>query len=217
MALLSRFPKLGQLSVYDTRKELNFKTLVSDFDKLVVDPYVKEGYRKKHILRAKYTKNGLEKVPLRPLFQSKDTNPTHGNIIRIYPEVVSDSPDTIDNILHLFIKLTNMPLNETILFQEQRVQCDNMLTGLPSVENWHKDSVSKVGIICVSRENIVGGINQFRVNNDQANVLSKVLLPGFMAVFEDDQIQHRVTPIRPLDKSKQGYRDVILLAYGNGI
>lgn len=90
MALLSSYPRFN-LRIYDVRKVFDFPSLKKDFRNLTVDPYVKEGFRKKHITRFKNTHTGLVKLPHTSLFQSIEINPTHGNIERIYPEYNSDN------------------------------------------------------------------------------------------------------------------------------
>ena len=55
--------------------KVNLNGLRNDFNGLKRDPYIKEGYRWKHIVRFQLTKNGLVKAEHGPLFQSKKHNP----------------------------------------------------------------------------------------------------------------------------------------------
>lgn len=210
--LLTRIPHLGNLAIIDMRKQHRIHMLKNDFDRLTVDPYIKEGYRHKHIVRYIYKASSLYvKQPLAPLLQSSKVNPVHGDIAREYPEYITYVPSTIVDILDAFVLHADIPRGGQILVQAQRVTCSAHMTGLPSVENWHRDGVEKIGIICISRHNIKGGLNQFK--KDDEDVTSYMLEPGVMVVFEDAEIKHRVTPIYSADASSIGYRDVLLLGY----
>lgn len=209
-AIISKYPRFG-MYVGDVRKLINIPSLKKDFENLGTDKYVKEGYRKKHIVRYKHTADGFVKEQHRPLFQSGYVNPTHGDIHREYPEYVSEHTNTL---LTVFTNMAKVPIDNIILLQAQRIICTKDLIGLPSVENWHRDGVEKVGIICVDRCNIEGGVNQFRSMQDPTDILSETLFPGFMVVFDDHKLYHRVTPIKPKDQTQIGYRDVLLMSYG---
>jgi hypothetical protein len=54
-------------------------------------------------------------------------------------------------------------------------------------------------------------MSEFR--NATGDILRLELSPGYLAVFEDVNVQHRVTSITPIDAHIESYRDVILLAY----
>jgi len=213
MALVSSHSTFGNLKVYDVRSVVNVHHLKPDFNSLKTDKYISEGYRKKHIIRLKYENKKYVKLPLQPLVQSSRVNPTHGNIEREYPEIVPSHPETYRRILNMFVKAGRVPDGGTILMQTQRVICNDMLVGQPSVEGWHRDGVESIGILCVDRHNIKGGVNEFMNSNQK--VIQKELSPGYFAVFDDRCVKHRVTPIMPFDTSfdHHGYRDVVLLAY----
>jgi hypothetical protein len=116
-------------------------------------------------------------------------------------------------LVALFQQKANVPSGQNLLIQAQRITCDANNAGLPSVEGWHRDGVEKIGIVCMNRSNITGGINQFRANDKKEVVISVSLAVGTMVIFEDDQVEHRVTPIHTEDPVTPGYRDVMLFAY----
>jgi hypothetical protein len=211
MTLVYHNKSFGNLRIYDIDKYINVNKLVPTFDKLKIDPYVKEGFRRKHITR--YNSRTLKPSEEQTiLYQSKTVNPTHGDIERVYPKFITDEKKIVEDILQNFKRMAHVPYGEEILFQAQRITCTEKLEGLPSVEDWHRDGVKTIGIICVSRHNIKGGINEFKVPNTKI-IIEKLLLPGYFAVFDDTEVMHRVTPINPEDKKREGYRDVILVAY----
>ncbi|PNH10540.1 hypothetical protein TSOC_002728 [Tetrabaena socialis] len=134
-----------------------------DFRDLTQDPYVAEGFRRKHIVRYRVLKKSdgcpsrteLLELPQQPLFQGKRFNPVHGGIHRAYPLFTPNLHSMM--IIKEFVKQTRVQEGACILVQAQRITCTSSQEGQPSVENWHQDDVDEVGILCVTRKNIVGG------------------------------------------------------------
>jgi len=205
MAMIFSYPKFGNLKIYDVKNKT--KGVSEDFKNLTVDPYVKEGYRRKHISRFHFDGKSYVEKENAALYQSSLINPTHGNIKRVYPSYKPSQQDDLLDVLRFFTEVTDMPPDQNILVQAQRITCERDKEGLPSVENWHRDGVTKIGILCVDRNNISGGINEFRQDED---VLSIMMMPGHFVVFQDADIMHRVTPIT---SDSYGHRDVMLFAY----
>lgn len=186
-----------------------------DFEKLQKDRYVSAGFRYKHIVRFKYTKdNEFVRQPLAPLYQPLIVNPTHGNIPRYYPEYEPEYPEEIEKVLAHFVVEAKAPVDSVILFQAQRIICSHNLIGDPSVEGWHRDGVDKVGVMCVDRHNINGGVNLFRrTDGSRPRQFKMILDPGHLIVFDDRQCMHRVTSIMPADQDEVGWRDVFLMSF----
>ena len=189
---------------------VNLNKLRKDFVNLTRDPYIKEGYRWKHIVRFQLTDSGLVKSVHGPLFQSASYNPVHGNISREYPEYKPNEESM--KIINDFVKLSSPKLGDEILVQAQRVTCKKNFIGLPSVEDWHRDGVHIVGVFSVSRNQVRGGISEFR-DEEKKLFFSKILEPGYLALFEDAKMEHRVTPIEVEKGFEFGFRDVMLLAH----
>lgn len=206
--------KYGKATVYDIRESINLSVFKTDFDNLQIDPYVKQGFRRKHI--ARFDVNRLD-VHQRLddddiLFQSSKHNPTHGDQKRKYPRFTTTNASAqleLKNTVQLFVDIAKV--SGDVLFQAQRITCTPGKEGLPSVENWHHDGVIKIGIICVERSNVSGGRNEFR--HPDGDIIGIDLPVGHMIVFEDEIIEHRVTPIHVEDDVNDGFRDVILFGF----
>lgn len=215
MSLIYSTKANGNLKIFDVRAHVNLQHVVPAFQRLKVDPYIPEGYRRKHIAWFKGGKGThLERLDRSTLFQSSTINSVHGGLVRDYPQIVCND-QVMYRILDLFLSLTSTP-NATefeVLVQFQRITAWPDKQGKPSVEGWHKDGVDQIGIICVGRENVVGGINQFRNSKDEnGEILTKELSPGYMVIFDDDLVYHRVTELECADaRYYEGHRDVILL------
>ena len=209
--LLSQHPFIGNLRVYDITKTVNIHRLKPDFETLTTDKYVPEGFRKKHIQRLHRLNERYQKIPHQPLYQSSQVNPTHGNINRVYPEYIAHDQNEILKLVDFFIQKNPIPDNASFLVQAQRIICNNDLVGHPSVEGWHRDGVAFIGIACIDRQNIKGGISEF-LDNKTGKIEQLLLQPGQIVIFNDTEVKHRVTPITTKEKN-EGHRDVILMSY----
>jgi hypothetical protein len=208
------FQEMGNLRIYDIRRSVSLKKVQHEFRNLTQDKYVPEGFRRKHIIRyIYYPSNHFYQKPNQPLYQNNTINPTHGDIEREYPEFDPKYRGDFYKILYLFKHFANLKGGEHILVQAQRITCSPESSGLPSVEGWHRDGVDGIGVLCVNRYNIVGGINEFRHNESPDRKISYMMQPGQFAVFDDDSIMHRVTPIISADGINPGYRDVMLFGF----
>ena len=150
--IVHRYPRYG-LKLLHIGQQVNVSALAPDFERLSVDPYVKEGFRHKHIgwfLRtaARICFDGssadggrsaqaigrqagatdplipaalaaFERLPNMPLFQSSEFNPMHGDLARLYPDLVPHDPRTMESLLALFAKHAEVPIGETVLLQYQ--------------------------------------------------------------------------------------------------
>ena len=82
----------------------------------------------------------------------------------------------------------------TFLYVHQiRVECnENNVNPIP--EGIHKDGYEFVGIYCVSRENIEGGVTQL-YDNDMNHILTCVLEQNQGIIINDTKYYHSITPI----------------------
>ena len=181
------------------------------WNKVPKDPYVKEGFRYKAISRYKITHGKFEKCAHRPLFQSKNFNPTHGDIHRIYDEIEHE-PFGIRLMTLMFMDMCNIDDEKEVLVQAQRVRTDaSGLLGHPSIEGFHQDDVSHVGIMCVDRHQISGGVTQISSTKNGDSILySGILESGNMIILDDKKVYHYTTPIHVEKGKSEGHRDVLL-------
>ncbi|PNH04445.1 hypothetical protein TSOC_009402 [Tetrabaena socialis] len=186
-----------------------------DFDALTPDPYVPAGFRRKHIVRYIVLERSgdlleLGELPMRPLFQDRRHNPVHGDLHRVYPRFTPSAATRA--LVEGFVRTAGLERGTSVLVQAQRITCSTGQEGLPSVEDWHQDGVDGVGVCCVARENIQGGASQFK-DLDGNLILSDVLRPSELLLFDDAHVKHRVTPIR-VRSPGSGHRDVLLFSHG---
>lgn len=218
MALFTNVKSMG-LKLYDVRAHVNLSRFRPEFARLELDPYVKEGFRRKRILWLNHQivgngsgrRHEYDLIDKNVLFQDEKTNPVHGGIEREYARIGSWKVEngTMKKMLDLFVKEAGVRDGADMLVQFQRVTCLPGAKGQPSVEGWHVDKCETIGVICVDRENVAGGVSQFK--ND-VECFQTELAPGFLVVFKDKAVMHRVTEIESCDGINPGFRDVILIA-----
>jgi hypothetical protein len=90
-----------------------------------------------------------------------------------------------------------------------RVEVNNdSVTPVP--EGIHQDGYNYVGIMCVSRNNIQGGVNKI-YTLDEEEIYNKVLDEGEMIIMNDRKVKHYVSNITRKDSLMKGYRDILVM------
>ena len=196
------------LQVRYFENEIDIDSLKKTFNELSCDPYVKQGFRYKNIVRVIHIDGDIIETEHGPLYQSGAINPTHGDLFRIYPKLVIT--DSINKIIKYFIQESHIKDGEEILVQAQRITTSQTMQGQPAVEGFHRDGVKILAVFCVARENIEGGISQFKMSKNNTIYSEMLLKPGHMVIADDTRNFHYATPIVQIDNMKPAYRDVIL-------
>lgn len=201
-----------QYSIDSTFKKNICDDLKSSFNELSNDTY----YNNKR-LRAfsllKINNNDLEIMGNMNFYQSSNYNNFNGNKLRKYDNIQT-------NVLYNsnFIEIINLFKNyveneykdrvEYVQAHQIRVYCskDNVL---PVPEGIHRDGFNIVGIICINRYNINGGINII-YDNSQNLIHSVELKEGEMVILNDKECMHNVTEINLLNNNDEGFRDIFV-------
>ncbi|WP_040899739.1 2OG-Fe dioxygenase family protein [Xenococcus sp. PCC 7305] len=198
------------------------------FDNLIGDQYLEDNYRFRRLSRFKIDErpcrgslgkgtrefdNKIVKLPHNYLFQSSDYNPILGDVVREYPEIEAElikQKDFKKIILEFyeFCKLCSQ-FNEIAVHQIRTITSESNI-GEPAPEGVHQDGVDLVGIFCVNRENITGGVTKLSQSKNGSPVLTKILNPGEFLVFADSQFWHYTSPITT-KSTGTGVRDVFVL------
>jgi hypothetical protein len=192
---------------------LDVSALQPYYDRLPLDPYVKEGFRFKQLSRVRWINGAVVVQPHRPLFQSKQYNPTHGGIERNYEPIPADAfrlPALISLLSHFASTFPEAATRETII-QFQRIRTLGAHAGLPAVEGWHQDDVDGLAIALVNMRGCSGAVSGLKDLGGRM-VFEKVLAPGELLLVNDRLHFHYTSPILPNDPSVEGTRDVVLLS-----
>jgi hypothetical protein len=205
---------VGDFALFATAHWLDLAAIQSRFDAVPLDPYVADGYRFKSIARISVNSHVVKANAHEPLFQSKQYNPTHGDIVREYPQIAPDLLAALTDVIRLFATAARLTSTDEILVQAQRIKTGDATVGLPAVEGFHQDDVDLVGLLVVSRHEISCGHSFLsRTRGTEQTVFAGELAPGDLLVFNDRALFHYTSPIHPLDAGSVGHRDVVLLAW----
>ena len=94
-----------------------------------------------------------------------------------------------------------------ILIHQIRVIIDDN-NNIVTPEGIHQDGYNIVGICCINRNNIEGGINNI-YDKDKKLIYSKLLDEGEMLIINDNNYYHDVSTIT--SKDNNGYRDMFII------
>lgn len=108
------------------------------------------------------------------------------------------------NILQHFSQLTQPPNGTNIKVHMRRITCGAERYVYPSL---NEKKYRMNGIFCVARENVRGGLNEFK--KDKEILHSEILHAGEFVIFDTDVFEHRETLMQTHDLESIGYRDVI--------
>ena len=76
-------------------------------------------------------------------------------------------------------------------------------------EGIHQDGYNIVGIACIARKNIKGGINL--VYDSSKKLINNLqLAEGEMLILNDNKLYHDVLPIELYKEHEEGYRDILV-------
>lgn len=181
------------------------------FNKLSKDIYYEsDGHRLYSLV---YTKTKTI-VGNNRFIQSKSYNKTQrNNQIRHYQSINLIDDVTFNHIISKFSRFVFDQCNNYINYvtvHQIRVYISEDVSPIPE-ESIHQDRYSYVGILCVNRVNVEGGETCLYDNITCNKLYTKTLDVGEMIMFNDRKILHDVSNIKPIDKTKPAYRDVLVI------
>ena len=209
---------LWQKKLYCLSEELN--DFQQSWEDLPVDNFLNDGghYRyRRYSVFSWQNDQPLSLLPHEPHYQSTYRNAMNGGIYRDF-EAFKDS--TLKNsVLHEIINWCaahfsfQQEKNWRIQAHQFRIETNNQESGKPTPEGIHKDGADFILIMLLARHNIKGGVNHI-YDNDKCLQFGTVLEAlGDCILLDDRKVWHGVSEIHALDKSKVGYRDVLVLTF----
>lgn len=225
---LADFLYLGSSKVVQLLSEIASSKIGDDplfldsWNSLEEDQYMADGgkYRKRrHATFA--TRHAGEQpmlMPHQPHYQSLDYNNLNGGIARYFAPILIDllNSRTLAALLEMGNRLfTRMTGNHEwhIELHQFRIEARDGKLGNPTPEGVHRDGVDFVMVVMIKRVNINSGATTI-YNLDNQLVGEFTLLNAFdMAIVNDHQVYHGVTPITQIDESEEAYRDVLVITF----
>jgi hypothetical protein len=203
----------------------DWPAFAASWNDLHTDPYLADGARFRRRRFAVFTaasSGAIERLPHQPHFQHREYNRLFGGIERWFEPVTSQvgSGPTLGTIIRFCIDcfgaLAPEVRNWRIEVHQFRIEARQDAPGQPTPEGVHRDGVDYVLVLLVARENIVRGVTTVYAL-DGAELGAFTLTNPFDATLVDDnRVAHGVTPVAPLDPSRAGHRDVLVVTLRRG-
>lgn len=191
---------------------------------LGVDAFMADGgrYRRRRFAAFRASPGGIARKPHQPHYQSRDYNPLNGGIERWFLPVTDEigvhpALRAILAVCHqLFERLTPAELRPPSWHVEThqfRIEARTGIEGRPTPEGMHRDGVDWVLVLLVSRVNVTSGETSIHDLAKQPLGSFTLTDPLDAAFTDDNRVYHGVTPIEPLDPSRPGHRDVLVVTF----
>jgi hypothetical protein len=193
----------------------------ASWDDLGLDTYMADGgrYRKRrHATFGAAAGEPICRGPHQPHFQSRDYNALNGGIARWFDPVLPESAagPSLSTILvtcrALFERLA--PTRDWHVEVHQfRIEARRGVEGRPTPEGMHRDGVDYVLVLLIGRRNIQSGVTT--IHDASGRDLGNFTLaePFDAAWVDDHRMMHGVTPVEPIDPSRPGFRDVLVVTF----
>jgi hypothetical protein len=199
----------------------DWAAFAASWDDLGPDTYMADGGRYRKRRHAVFAVGSQEIVrrPAQPHYQSRDYNTLNGGIERWFEPVaepVAAGPSMI-TILK-FCRTTFGALGPDthawhVEIHQFRIEARSGQQGRPTPEGMHRDGVDYVLVLLVNRTNIASGVTS--VHDLAGTTLGDFTLtePFDAALVDDARVMHGVTAVEPLDATRPGFRDVLVVTF----
>jgi hypothetical protein len=184
------------------------------------DQYRTSGDRRRRYAVYTVDRSGaIERQPHQPHFQRPEYNVLFGGVERWF-EPIADAigaSDTMTTVLRFCDRLFRGCAPDAgawhVEVHQFRIEARADAPGQPTPEGVHRDGVDFVLVLLVDRQNIVSGTTT--VYDLGGHPLGSFTLSRAYdaAIVDDHRVAHGVTPVAPLDPSRPGYRDVLVVTF----
>lgn len=155
-------------------------------------------------------------LPQTPFAQPEDSNPLYLGVERTF-EPLTDS-FVADPVFHAVLRLLGRmatALDARAVWNAKvhpfRVVASAEAYGLPTPEGRHRDGVTLVSSLLVGRQNAVGGESSVFDPHGRRLLTTVLSEPGALLLGDDRRTLHSVSPVRPVQRSRPAYRDVLVV------
>jgi hypothetical protein len=211
-------------AVLGEAKLADWQGLAQSWNDLGVDTYMADGgrYRRRRFAVFRATAEGILRKPHQPHYQSRDYNPLNGDIERWFEPVtdrIAAHPalrailDTCYRLFHGLTPEITRPASWHVEIHQFRIEANAGEAGQPTPEGMHRDGVDWVLVLLIDRINVQSG--ETTIADQRRRPLGSFTLtePLDAAVTDDNRVYHGVTPVTPLDPTRPGHRDVLVVTF----
>jgi len=188
--------------------------VANSFDDLDRDEYFANGIRKRRFCQLKMSHSGdawnFEKLPLRPFLQPKLNNPLAGGILRYFRGIKVDVSPFLKKAVDV-IK-PDACIDWQINVHQYRVVAKPGIPGSPVPEGPHRDGANYILMICVRRNNVVGGETTL-FDKNKSIVFRETLQEGEAIIIDDTRLFHDASQVLVQDSGSDGHRDIFAIGF----
>ena len=193
----------------------------ASFDRMPVDPYLEEGYRRRRLTRFALGEHAFTPCPPAPVMQTRTNNARFGGMSRTFAPLEASLRDSValrtlaSCFLHAVPRAT---VGWRLWVHQLRVAFDAR-GGAPTPEGPHRDERVWLGILVVSLQGVPPLATRLYETRSGPPIVSFDLDVGDLLVFEDATLFHdtapppEMTPARCAGRERApAHRDVFLFA-----
>ena len=151
------------------------------------------------------------KLDITTFTQSSDYNDFQGDIERTFEPLDDElvvNPAFV-SICNLFYYTFSLAPHQPIEVHQMRVLPKK--GGKLSPEGVHQDGFDHIAMIGIRRENISGGDMHILREKEGDSIVNTPLLDGEIAFLNDRIVWHNGTPVKKIDKDRDGFMDFMVL------
>lgn len=191
--------------------DLDLAAFAPAFDRLPPDHYITGDFRYRRLSRFRAAAP-YEHLPHQTFMQSGYVNRLLGNIQREYDEIEDSliAHHAFRTLLDTYTAFFGTTAAMVLGVHQIRIRCAGDHTGEPAPEGIHQDGFDWIGIFCLARQGVEGGLTQLFDDPHQPPVFSKALRPGDAVFVNDRRTWHYTTPVAPSGPG-EGHRDVFVI------
>lgn len=200
----------------------DWSEFADSWQRMPVDRYMADGgryRRRRHAVCHVTAGGGVEPLPPRPHYQSRDYNPINGGIQRWFAPI---EPDTLANptlpalmrlAAPMFSALARDVQRWYVEVHQFRIEAAGDQQGQPTPEGVHRDGVDYVLVMLLGRCNVARG--RTHISGSDGAALGNFTLTdaGDAILLDDHRVLHGVTPIEAIDPSQPAYRDALVITF----
>lgn len=200
----------------------DWDAFAASWNDLAVDPYLAEGRRfrrRRFAVFAADADGALERLAHQPHVQAPEYNQLFGGIERWFEPVAPaiGSGPTLQTVVRYccraFGELAPAVRRWRVEVHQFRIEARADVAGQPTPEGVHRDGVDFVLVMLINRFNIVSGVTTVYDLGGRALGSFTLTNPFDAALIDDSRVAHGVTPVTPLDNSRAGSRDVLVVTF----
>ncbi len=213
-AMTQALEKAGALS--------DWPVFAASWDDLPVDQYLPEDARLRRRRFAIYdvaASGAATREPHQPHFQHRAYNQLFGGIERWF-DPIADAIATGETMMTVlgccaatFRSLAPSVPRWHVEVHQFRIEARADRDGEPTPEGVHRDGVDFVLVLLVRRRNIVSGVTTAYDLEGVPLGTFTLTEPLDAALVDDNRVAHGVTPVAPLDPTRPGCRDVLVVTF----